>query len=82
MDMEEVQKWILPTDYDHTEAEAKHLVNNMVFFYKFVRLIIIVFFCYICKLSYLLQVLAVVASYGKMTVIATRVDSCYSSHMK
>ena len=32
MDMEEVQKWILPTDYDHTEAEAKHLVNNMGFF--------------------------------------------------
>jgi len=31
MDMEEVQKWILPTDYDHTEAEAKHLVNNMYF---------------------------------------------------
>ncbi len=31
MDMEEVQKWILPTDYDHTEAEAKHLVNNLYF---------------------------------------------------
>lgn len=26
MDLEEVQKWILPTDYDHTEAEAKHLI--------------------------------------------------------
>jgi len=27
MDMEEVHKWILPNDYDHTEAEAKHLVK-------------------------------------------------------
>ena len=26
MDAEEVKKWILPTDYDHVEAEAKHLI--------------------------------------------------------
>ena len=26
MDASEVRKWILPSDYDHTEAEAKHLV--------------------------------------------------------
>jgi len=26
MDQEEVRKWILPADYDHTEAEAKHLI--------------------------------------------------------
>jgi len=26
MDAEEVKKWILPSDYDHTEAEAKHLI--------------------------------------------------------
>ena len=26
MDAEEVKKWILPTDYDNTEAEAKHLI--------------------------------------------------------
>ena len=32
MDMEEVQKWILPSDYDHTEAEAKHLV--IIFVHK------------------------------------------------
>ena len=32
MDMEEVQKWILPSDYDHTEAEAKHLV--IIFVYR------------------------------------------------
>ena len=33
MDMEEVQKWILPTDYDHTAAESKHLVNILQFNY-------------------------------------------------
>ncbi|ELU08024.1 hypothetical protein CAPTEDRAFT_149313 [Capitella teleta] len=26
MDREEVQDWILPADYDHSEAEAKHLI--------------------------------------------------------
>lgn len=26
MDKEETRDWILPTDYDHAEAEAKHLV--------------------------------------------------------
>lgn len=26
MDAEEVKKWIMPADYDHTEAEAKHLI--------------------------------------------------------
>ena len=26
MDTEEVHRWIMPHDYDHTEAEAKHLV--------------------------------------------------------
>jgi hypothetical protein len=26
MDLSEVQKWILPSDYDHSEAEAKHLI--------------------------------------------------------
>jgi len=26
MDSDEVRKWILPADYDHTEAEAKHLI--------------------------------------------------------
>ena len=26
MDNSEVKDWILPTDYDHAEAEAKHLV--------------------------------------------------------
>ena len=26
MDMEEVRAWIVPPDYDHSEAEAKHLV--------------------------------------------------------
>ena len=31
MDMEEVHKWILPSDYDHTEAEAKHLVMTCQF---------------------------------------------------
>ena len=31
MDMEEVHKWILPRDYDHTEAEAKHLVMTCQF---------------------------------------------------
>lgn len=28
MDLEEVQKWILPTDYDHIDAESKHLINE------------------------------------------------------
>lgn len=26
MDKEETRDWILPSDYDHAEAEAKHLV--------------------------------------------------------
>ena len=26
MDLEEVRAWIVPPDYDHSEAEAKHLV--------------------------------------------------------
>ena len=26
MDRAEVAEWILPPDYDHTEAEAKHLI--------------------------------------------------------
>lgn len=26
MDKEETRDWILPTDYDHADAEAKHLV--------------------------------------------------------
>ena len=26
MDREEVKDWILPPDYDHSEAEAKHLI--------------------------------------------------------
>ena len=26
MDKEEVKEWILPADYDHSEAEAKHLI--------------------------------------------------------
>lgn len=26
MDKEETKDWILPSDYDHAEAEAKHLV--------------------------------------------------------
>lgn len=26
MDKDETRDWILPTDYDHAEAEAKHLV--------------------------------------------------------
>ena len=26
MDLEEVKAWIIPPDYDHSEAEAKHLV--------------------------------------------------------
>jgi len=28
MDSEEMRKWILPADYDHAEAEAKHLVHE------------------------------------------------------
>ena len=26
MDREEVKDWIIPPDYDHAEAEAKHLI--------------------------------------------------------
>ena len=26
MDREEVREWIIPPDYDHSEAEAKHLI--------------------------------------------------------
>jgi calumenin len=26
MDREEIRDWILPPDYDHSEAEAKHLI--------------------------------------------------------
>lgn len=26
MDTQEVQDWIIPPDYDHSEAEAKHLI--------------------------------------------------------
>merc|ERR1711902_392187 len=26
MDLEEVEAWIIPPDYDHSEAEAKHLL--------------------------------------------------------
>ena len=26
MDQNEVRDWVMPDDYDHTEAEAKHLV--------------------------------------------------------
>merc|ERR1740129_2566780 len=26
MDLEEVKAWIIPPDYDHSEAEAKHLL--------------------------------------------------------
>ena len=37
MDMEEVQKWILPTDYDHTEAEAKHLVMFSFYYQSCLR---------------------------------------------
>ncbi len=28
MDQEEVQRWILPDDYDHTQAEAQHLIRE------------------------------------------------------
>ena len=28
MDKEEVRDWIIPTDYDHSDAEAKHLVRE------------------------------------------------------
>jgi hypothetical protein len=48
MDMEEVQKWILPSDYDHTEAEAKHLVSTYMIglikgplFYTFLLLLLV-----------------------------------------
>ena len=26
MDLEEVKAWIIPADFDHSEAEAKHLI--------------------------------------------------------
>lgn len=26
MDTEEVKEWIIPTDFDHAEAEARHLI--------------------------------------------------------
>ncbi|KAK3102239.1 hypothetical protein FSP39_009838 [Pinctada imbricata] len=28
MDNQEVKEWIIPPDYDHSEAEAKHLINE------------------------------------------------------
>ena len=28
MDKDEVRNWISPPDYDHTEAEAKHLIHQ------------------------------------------------------
>ena len=28
MDKEEVADWIIPSDYDHSEAEAKHLIHE------------------------------------------------------
>lgn len=28
MDKEEVKAWIIPPDYDHSEAEAKHLISQ------------------------------------------------------
>ncbi|XP_062592137.1 calumenin-like isoform X2 [Saccostrea cucullata] len=28
MDLEEVKNWIIPPDYDHSEAEAKHLISE------------------------------------------------------
>ena len=28
MDHEEVKQWIIPPDYDHSEAEAKHLLHE------------------------------------------------------
>ena len=28
MNLEEVRAWIIPPDFDHTEAEAKHLMEE------------------------------------------------------
>lgn len=28
MDLEEVKEWIIPADFDHSEAESKHLINE------------------------------------------------------
>lgn len=28
MDREEIREWIIPPDYDHSEAESKHLINE------------------------------------------------------
>lgn len=28
MDREEVANWIIPVDYDHSEAEARHLIHE------------------------------------------------------
>jgi Ca2+-binding EF-hand superfamily protein len=28
MDIEEVSDWILPPDYDHSEAESRHLIHE------------------------------------------------------
>lgn len=28
MDLEEVKNWIIPPDYDHTEAETRHLIHE------------------------------------------------------
>lgn len=28
MDKDEVKDWILPSDYDHSEAESKHLIHE------------------------------------------------------
>lgn len=28
MDLQEVKNWIIPPDYDHSEAETKHLIHE------------------------------------------------------
>jgi hypothetical protein len=28
MDKDEIREWIIPQDYDHSEAEAKHLIHE------------------------------------------------------
>lgn len=28
MDLEEVKNWIMPPDYDHSEAETRHLIHE------------------------------------------------------
>jgi Ca2+-binding EF-hand superfamily protein len=28
MDREEIREWIIPPDYDHSEAESKHLIHE------------------------------------------------------